>query len=449
MSGDGVARHRRRRLLVPFTIPGERVRVKPGTARGDAFPATLVEILQASPHRVTAPCPHFGPPSTQRETGPAPREGGCGGCSWQHIAYPEQLRLKSELVTRLVQEAVPKAPAAAMTLAGTPIDDPWRYRHKVHFVFGNTSSTPRRLGALTMGHYARGSRRVIPVRVCPVHDSRGNEIAFAFRDAYAVSPSSTLKSIAVRVSASMPEAMGTLVVTDESDKSVRAASKRVLQGDAAPTAFHLNIHPRDDGFIFGRDTKRISGPERMREQVGGASFLISPTSFFQTNVRAAEILVQLVLKAVPKGARVLDLYAGAGLFAIPLAKGGREVVAVEENRAAVTDGEVSFRLNRLPADRCRFLTRPVEEVLRRPEGLRFGTDAVVLDPPREGCERVVLDAVFGSIRPRTGVYVSCNPEALARDLAIIVGHGYRIESLQPVDMFPHTAHIETVAVLSR
>ena len=172
----------------------------------------------------------------------------------------------------------------------------------------------------------------------------------------------------------------------------------------------------------------------MREDIGGASFLISPTSFFQTNVRAAEILVQQVLSAIPIGTTVLDLYAGAGLFALPLALRGSTVVAIEENKAAVADGEASLRLSRVPEVRCRFIAKPVEVALGQGGRLTARKfDAVVLDPPR----------------PARAVYVSCDPESLARDLARITKRGYAIASMQPVDMFPHTPHIETVVVLDR
>src|SRR5205085_9698937 len=134
--------------------------------------ARLLEVLRASPHRITPRCRHFGIDAV-------PGIGPCGGCTWQHIAYSEQLRLKSELVDRLVRAVVPRAPAAKRTLAATPLDEPWGYRNKVHFVFGNHTSS------LVMGHYVRGTRRVIPVVECPVHDERGNAFAFAARDTFA------------------------------------------------------------------------------------------------------------------------------------------------------------------------------------------------------------------------------------------------------------------------
>jgi 23S rRNA (uracil1939-C5)-methyltransferase len=307
-----------------------------------------------------------------------------------------------------------------------------------------------------MGHYARGSRRVIPVRECPVHDERGNALAFRLRDEYvrvhaAAPPAGTLKSIATRVGVASGEVMATLVVTSDADKAVREATRRVLATTGAVTSFHVNRHPKADAFVFGRETRKVAGSDRLREEVAGVSFLISPTAFFQTNVHAAGLLVGIARQATAGAARILDLYAGAGLFALPLAADGREIVAVEENRAAVADGEMSRRFNRIPEERCRFIARPVEEALSDFEGTRSTPrfDAVVLDPPRDGCSAAVIERVFGSLAPASAVYVSCNPEALARDLAAITRLKYRIVSIQPVDMFPHTAHVETVAVVMR
>lgn len=413
-----------------------------GPRRNGGATASLLEVVRPSPHRVRPRCAHFGV---------------CGGCAWQHIAYPEQLRLKTEIVGRLVRAAIPDSPAPLPMIAATPLDDPWHYRHKAHFVFRppspGGSGARGRAADLIMGHYARGSRSVMPVRECPVHDERGNAVAFGLFHSYARlgPPPRTLKSIAVRASGSTTETMATLVVTGDTDKRVRTATKQALAAPWAPSSFHVNVHPRGDPFIFGPDTRRIAGTERLREDVSGTAFLISPTAFFQTNVRAAEILVRLVLEAVPEDATVLDLYAGAGLFALPLARRGQQVVAVEANPTAVADGEAGLRLNRIPSERCRFIAKPVEAITRPAFADRLlrgtGETAVILDPPREGCEAAVLDEVFGRIRLATAVYVSCNPETLARDLKRAVRHGYGIRSLQPVDMFPHTPHIETVVVM--
>ena len=157
--------------------------------------ASLIEIVRPSPHRVRPRCAHFGV---------------CGGCAWQHIAYPEQLRLKTEIVGRLVRAAVPSAPAPLPMIAATPVEDPWHFRQKVHFVFGPPS--PRRLRrarqvrpALIMGHYARGSRRVMAVQECPVHDERGNAVAFGLLESYArMGPGTDRRSRAWRFARAAP-----------------------------------------------------------------------------------------------------------------------------------------------------------------------------------------------------------------------------------------------------
>jgi 23S rRNA (uracil1939-C5)-methyltransferase len=450
-SGDGVARIGRRAVTVPFTIPGERVRVAIDTRRGGgSTAATLLDVLRPSPHRVVPGCRHFGPDDS--------RSRGCGGCTWQHIDYPEQLRLKSALVARLLQETLRRPPEVRPTLAGAA-GQPWGYRHKVHFVFGTVAGAGRRPGTLVMGHYARGSRRIVAVEECPVHDDRGNQVAFGFFDQFAragIAAAATatgaatgarapgaLRSIAVRVGSNSPEVMATLVVSHDRDPKLRAATRRAMTFHTAPTALYLNVHPRGDAYIFGRETRKLVGQGRLREQVADTAFLISPTAFFQTNVHAAAVLVRLVLEAVPAGAQVLDLYAGAGLFALPLARRGHTVVAVEENRLAVADGEASARLNRIPPRQCRFVARPVEAALA---AVRTA-DVVIVDPPREGCGEGVIETILGHVRPRRMVYVSCNPQALARDLQTASAFPYAIESVQPVDMFPHTAHVETVVTL--
>ena len=426
-NGDGLATARGAPVSVPFTIPGERVRIELTGRR-----ARLLEVLRASPHRITPRCRHFGIDAV-------PGIGPCGGCTWQHIAYPEQLRLKAGIVDRLVRATLPRAPAVKPTLAATPLDDPWGYRNKVHFVFGTDNTS-----TLLMGHYVRGTRRVIPVVECPVHDERGNAFAFAARETFAAAGRQsvdTLRSLAIRVGCRTRELMAALIVSSDRDRRVRAATRRLLE-ESPPTSMHLNVHTRDDAFIFGPSTRHLHGSPRMREQVAGASFLISPAAFFQTNVLAAEILVRLVIDEVDTPHHILDLYAGSGLFAIPLALAGNDVVAVEENRLAVADGEAALKLNAGARGRCRFVARRVETAL---SAFREA-DIVVLDPPREGCAASVLREVFGRLKPARAIYVSCNPETLATDLGVAARHGYRIRSLQPVDMFPHTAHIETVAV---
>jgi 23S rRNA (uracil1939-C5)-methyltransferase len=282
---------------------------------------------------------------------------------------------------------------------------------------------------------------VIPVEECPVHHERGNRIAFALRDRLLrgrVDPK-LLRHIVIRVTQDGREASAMLVVY-RNDKSLRAPVQKLLASDERPDGFFVNIHDRPGPYMVGDRTIKIDGRSHVKERVHDVSYLVSPTAFFQTNVGAAAEIVKIVREEVGKARSVLDLYCGSGLFSLQLARAGARVVAVEENRQAIRDAEANLRLNRLPEGHVRFIAGRAEEHAK-------GTfDAVVLDPPRQGCPPSVLSAIFERMRPSKVVYVSCNPEALAGELPVILRAGYRVTRTQAVDMFPHTNHIETVMV---
>ena len=327
---------------------------------------------------------------------------------------------------------------------------PWGFRHKAAFVFGEA---PDRRGS-TIGHYAAHSRRVVPIVECPVHADRANRLAFALHDhlARAHVPAAgpalrgVLRHLIVRTTRDNREAVAMLVVT-RNDKSLRTPIRAFL-GTNAADGFYLNIHDRPGPYMVGRETIRLGGRSHVRESIAGVSFLVSPTTFFQTNVEAAERLVGLVLEETPQDAvRVLDLYSGSGLFTLPLAKRGHEVTSVEENTTAVRDAEANIRLNRLSTSNVRLQPAKVEAAL--PRYRHEVIDHVILDPPRSGCPPVVIDTLFAQMRPSRVLYVSCNPEALVAEMPTILSHGYRISRVQPVDMFPHTTHLETFVVLDR
>jgi 23S rRNA (uracil1939-C5)-methyltransferase len=441
-TGDGLAEVGDECLQVPGVIPGEEVEIvwSPGSRRRVA---RVVRVVTPSPHRVAPDCRHSGE---------------CGGCSWQHVAYPEQLRVKrawlqAALDESLGRESVGVAPVVSAWATG---EVPRGFRDKAHFVVARGG----RAGDLVVGHYRRGTQHVLPVSECPVHAPRANAVAFRLFDALARAGAvgagedvrrGGVRHLVVRAARHSGEALATLVVTRSNDPAVRSAVRSVLASGPAPDGVHVNLHAEPGSHLFGHRTKRVAGRERLLEHVAGVRFLVSPTSFFQTHVGAADALARRVLDAVPPGARVLDLYAGAGLFSLPLARRGHAVVAIEESAGAVSDGEASRAANRLEPAACRFVRGRVEDVLARiarRERARF--TVVILDPPRQGCQARVLELVADEVRPDRVIYVSCHPEALSRDLARLLRTGtsrYRLASVVPIDMFPHTPHIEAVAVL--
>ncbi len=325
-----------------------------------------------------------------------------------------------------------------LPIVGSPIE--WGFRHKVAFVFAPETSGAR----LMMGHYRAGSKRVVPIVECPVHSSRGNALAFRLRDHLAASrvPPGILRHVLIRTTEADGEAVVMLVVT-ANHKALRTPVRAFLADAGAPDGFFLNIHDRPGPYMVGRETIRLAGRSRVCEDMLGTRFLISPTAFFQTNVRAARELLSQVLRLTSGARRVLDLYSGSGLFALPMARAGARVTAIEENRQAMTDAEANLRLNQIQPDTVRLLTRRVEDAIASVR--RDRVDAIVLDPPRQGCPDAVIDAVC-AMRPSRIVYVSCNPERLAAERPRFERQGLRMSELQAVDMFPHTDHIEAIAL---
>jgi 23S rRNA (uracil1939-C5)-methyltransferase len=249
-----------------------------------------------------------------------------------------------------------------------------------------------------------------------------------------------------------------MLVVTRNDRALRAPIRAFLSSADPPSGFLVNVHDRPGPFMVGPHTACVHGRSHVREAVLGTRFLVSPTAFFQTSPQGADLLLGEVLaRATPerpgrarragRALAVLDLYAGSGLFAVPLAVAGHAVTAVEENAQAVRDGVANGRLNGGARDRLQFVCARVEDSL--PRLARRSVDLVVLDPPRQGTPAQVLEGVFAGISPARAIYVSCNPEALAGELPSILDAGYAIERVQPIDMFPHTPHIETVVTLAR
>ncbi len=265
-SGAAVAGAGDERLVVPGGIPGERVRVRRVRPLGRGALAEIVAVEEASPNRVVPRCRHAA---------------ACGGCAWQHIAYPEQLRRKTAaldvLLRRAMGEGAPRvSPAIGMPVGGDGM--PWRFRQKAAFVFG------RGPDGLVMGHFARGTNDVVPVEECPVHAGRANRIAFALRDALAgagvpaagVGTEGLARHVVVRTSRDEKEAVAMLVATRD-DPALRAPLRALLEGKEKPDGLVLNLHDRPGPYLVGRESKRVAGPGHVREEALGPAFLVSPS----------------------------------------------------------------------------------------------------------------------------------------------------------------------------
>ena len=371
-------------VFVEYGIPGEQVLARVTAEHPSYLEATAIEVIEPSPHRVVPRCEYFGR---------------CGGCQLQHVDYPEQLRLKAAVVREQLQRIGGFEDPPVREMLG--MAEPWAYRNHMRF-------TVRREG--DVGFMERGTHRFLRIEHCAIALDRVNEVLRGVQDA-----TTGTRQVAVR----MGERTGDVLV----QPALRWREGQQSSGD-------------------GRE-QVPSGQRSYREHLLGRDFRVSSAAFFQVNTRQAERLAALVVERVAAAAPrvVVDAYSGVGTFAALLAGSVSEVVAIEESAAACADAEAN--LDGLP--NVRMLVGPVEYLL---PGLEPSPDAIVIDPPRAGIKREVVDAIIASTARRI-VYVSCDPGTLARDLRLLVDGGFDLHEVQPVDMFPQTQHIECVVTLDR
>ncbi len=421
--GNGLGRLPDGRVIfVPGTVPGDEVEVRVDEARHDFARGTAIRVLTASPDRAVPPCRHFGT---------------CGGCQWQHVAYPAQLDWKRRILEELL---VRVGKLEGITVAAT-IDPgaPWEYRARAQFkVIGGSRPC--------MGFHQRETNRVVDIDRCPLLDPRINALLHAMR--HMKHPS--LFSLCQRLReawVALGTGTGEIVLSLFARTQDRGALRLIFRTLEATS-------PGLRGVVLlegdPRQAPRVvdwCGSQVLHEQIGDLRFQIGATAFFQVSGLAASRLTSLVLEAAGLGGteRVLELYSGVGTFTVPLAARVREVVGIEANPAAVVDGETNLRQNGCRTGRI--VHAQVEQALPALAG-QGSWDLVVLDPPRQGCSRGVLD-ILASLRTPRLIYVSCDPSTLARDLGILVRAGYRCVGLRSIDLFPQTFHLETVAHLAR
>ena len=398
--GAAVARDDGKVWLVNYALPGEVVEAEPRGRQGGVAVAAATRVIEASPHRVTAPCPYFGQ---------------CGGCQLQHAAYEHQLALKRQVVDETWARAGLRLPPDTTVLG---MEDPWRYRIRGEFEAVAGADGWR------FGFHRLRSDSVLPIESCAIHDVRIEHALPAFAQA----------ANALRLTG-----LQNLLLT------VEPAGQGLL--------WRLRFHGREPLWPREEFAHRVAEllPEivllddAMTLQFWGLTFRVRSDTFVQTNYRQMLVLYRAALDMLGASAedRILDLYAGIGTISVAAAGKAASVTAVEENPRAVQLGRLNARINSV---RVEYLPGKVEEVLR---GVRLGRhDAVILDPPRAGCDLAALAELIRLGVPRL-VYVSCEPSTQARDIAGLVRGGYRVGRAAIVDMFPHTYHIETVAVLER
>lgn len=377
----------------------------------------------------------------------------CGGCEWLSVPYPIQLRRKQEEVAGLLSQMVEADGGKLRDIVGME-GEPLAYRHKAATPYAHAGR-----GRIACGFYARGSHRIVRCNECLVEDPRARKILnTAGRAAEKLhipaydedKGTGVLRHAVVRCGYATDDVLLTVVTNVDRLRKPQAFVDAVL--DAAPevTSIVQNVNTRRTNAILGYKSSTLHGDGVMHDKLLGCTFEIGPTSFYQTNPAQTEVLYRLAIEggALEPGMRVLDAYCGTGTIGICAASAINElqVIGVERVEGAVRSAKRNAEANGL-AERCRFVAADATEWMAR-EGRKLGFDVVLMDPPRAGSTEEFLLGV-AALAPKRVVYVSCNVQTQARDLEFIRRHGYRIESLTPVDMFPHTKHVESVCVLVR
>ncbi len=409
-------------VFVPYTAPGDEAEIDITEARDDYVRADLVCVLTPAPVRATPACRYFGT---------------CGGCHWQHLTYASQLEWKRDILRELLAR-VGKLTDVPVSAPIAPAG-PWEYRARAQFkVFAG--------GRIHIGFHQRETHRVVDIDRCPLLDARLNRVLGVLRhmrDPALPKLFPRLREVWAAVGTGTGEAIVSLFARAQDRAAIRLLFHRIqaevptLQGVVL-----LDGDPRQHPRFVDRH-----GHGAIVEQVGAHRFRVDATAFFQVSGLAAETLTRLVVEgaALTGTERVLDLYGGVGTFTVPLARLAREIVGVEANAVAAADAIHNLRSN--GCLEARIVQAQAEQAL--PALAQEGHwDLVILDPPRQGASRRVLEIIAGMAVPRL-VYVSCDPSTLARDLGVLVPAGYRCIALTPVDLFPQTFHLESVAVLER
>lgn len=372
--GQLIGRYSGKVVFVSYGIPGETVRVKVIKDEGDYLRAEIVEVLEPSIFRENPPCKYFGV---------------CGGCSFQHIAYIYQTKLKEIVVMEQLKRLGGFENPEEFTNLTIKADQPYNYRNRADFSINRHRQ---------LGFRARHSHRFIHIDYCFIMHEQINRFL-------AILQGKNTKRKTHNVTIRYGVNTGQWLIQPEIDTSQIATGQKFY-------------------------TERLLGKE----------FIISDASFFQVNTYQAENLVKTVLKYITEEDKVvIDAYAGVGTFTVFLAERAEKVIAIEESKSAYKDAKIN--INGLK--NIEYICDKTENVLKN---RKIEADAIVLDPPRVGCMKEVLEGIAEQ-RIKKIIYVSCEPSTLARDLKYLKERGYSLLEIQPIDMFPQTYHIETVALL--
>jgi 23S rRNA (uracil1939-C5)-methyltransferase len=436
--GEGIGKIDDFTVFVKGAIDGEVVEAKIIKVNKNFAFGKLISIIKKSPNRVEPICEIYGK---------------CGGCGLQHLSYEKQLNFKKKRVKDCLERI------GKLNLNNNDIninetigmENPYRYRNKVQLPVGNKN------GEVVVGFYSARSHEIIPMKKCYIQHEVGDEIVALVKTwikKHNISlydeenGQGIIRHIMVRKAFKNGDVMVVIIANSNKLPYKEELIKLLQENIAQLKSIVLNINKNRTNVILGDRCETIFGEDNIVDSIGKFKFNISPLSFFQVNPVQTEVLYKKALDyADLRGNEIVfDAYCGAGTISLFLSQKAKRVYGVEIIKEAIEDAKKNAIQNNV--QNVEFIVGQSEKVI--PELISKGirADVVVVDPPRKGCEKSLLEAI-AKMAPEKIVYVSCDPGTLARDLGILNGLNYKVVEVQPVDMFPETGHVETVVLMSR
>lgn len=431
--GEGIGRVDGFTVFVPDALPSEIVKAEITVVKKSYAKGKLLEIEKTSPYRTQPSCPVYE---------------NCGGCQISHLTYEGQLDIKYRRVRSVIERIAKEE--GELVLPVLSAAHPFHYRNKMAVPAGMVNGVP------TLGYYKQGSHEVIPVSTCEIQEEENNRLlqwAETFIQKHRISlynektKKGSIRHIMGRVG-NDGKVMAVIVTATEELPEEKEWIRNIQKELPFVTSLYHNIQSRPGNVILGKKIRLLWGRETLTASLGGLAFEVSPYSFFQVHKEQAEKLYETALAYANLTGKetVIDAYCGTGTISLCLAKKAKKVIGIEIVKPAVEDAIKNAKANHI--GNVEFHAADAGKLM--PELYQNGLkpDVIVMDPVRAGCAENVLKAA-AAMNPKRIVYVSCNPATFARDAAILKQEGYRIREVQPVDMFPQTMHVETVALLEK
>ena len=429
--GSGIGKHDGMAVFVPLSAVGDKISARILKVKNKYAFAKIEEIITPSKHRTTVDCGVFAR---------------CGGCVYRHINYDCESALKQNRVGQTMQRI------GKVELEPMPIichKNPDRYRNKAMYPVSADGE---------IGFFSHHSHRVIPCGDCMLHPEEFYTAGNVFTNyikKYDISiyneenHNGLIRHFYMRQGKQTREIMVCVVINgnDLPQKQELVQDLKSALGDNLKSVI-LNVNTKKTNVVLGEKNICIFGNKYIYDTLCGVNVRISPHSFYQVNHDMAECLYQKAAQyAQPEGKNVLDLYCGAGTIGLSMAKNAKSIIGVEIVEAAVRDANINAKENKI--ENARFICGDATSAANRLKQEKITADVVILDPPRKGCDEQLLKTVAYDFAPERIVYVSCDVSTLARDTAILENVGYKLQEYTPADLFPRTAHVETVALFKR